>query len=81
MEELCTALQAEKEADVVIWDGGNNDTPFLKASFPPIAWPSDPQPMLPFQAGVGCMLPQHGTDGCMLLRAVLKRRRTHTRLS
>ncbi len=22
--------QAEKEADVIIWDGGNNDTPFLK---------------------------------------------------
>ncbi len=22
--------QAEKEADVVIWDGGNNDTPFYK---------------------------------------------------
>ena len=23
-------LQAEKEADVIIWDGGNNDTPFFK---------------------------------------------------
>ncbi|MFQ5486124.1 MAG: GTPase, partial [Desulfobacterales bacterium] len=23
-------IQAEKEADVVIWDGGNNDTPFFK---------------------------------------------------
>ena len=23
--------EAEKEADVIIWDGGNNDTPFLKA--------------------------------------------------
>ncbi len=22
--------EAEKEADVIIWDGGNNDTPFLK---------------------------------------------------
>jgi len=25
---LCA--QAEKEADVIIWDGGNNDTPFYK---------------------------------------------------
>ena len=24
---------AEKEADVVIWDGGNNDTPFYKTGF------------------------------------------------
>ena len=23
--------QAEKEADVIVWDGGNNDTPFFKA--------------------------------------------------
>jgi predicted GTPase len=23
--------EAEKEADVIIWDGGNNDTPFLKS--------------------------------------------------
>ncbi|MCK7519130.1 MAG: hypothetical protein MZV64_16080 [Ignavibacteriales bacterium] len=23
--------EAEKEADVIIWDGGNNDTPFYKA--------------------------------------------------
>ncbi|MFH1874340.1 MAG: cyclic 2,3-diphosphoglycerate synthase [Pseudomonadota bacterium] len=23
--------QAEKEADIIIWDGGNNDTPFLKS--------------------------------------------------
>ncbi len=22
--------EAEKEADVVVWDGGNNDTPFFK---------------------------------------------------
>ena len=22
--------QAEQEADVVVWDGGNNDTPFYK---------------------------------------------------
>ena len=22
--------EAEKEADVIIWDGGNNDTPFIK---------------------------------------------------
>jgi len=22
--------QAEKEGDVVIWDGGNNDSPFFK---------------------------------------------------
>ncbi|MEJ2220619.1 MAG: GTPase, partial [Desulfobacterales bacterium] len=22
--------EAEKEADVIIWDGGNNDTPFYK---------------------------------------------------
>jgi len=24
--------EAEREADVIIWDGGNNDTPFLKAN-------------------------------------------------
>lgn len=23
--------EAEKEADVILWDGGNNDTPFYKA--------------------------------------------------
>ena len=23
-------LQAEKEADVIIWDGGNNDMPFFR---------------------------------------------------
>ena len=22
--------EAEKEADVILWDGGNNDTPFYK---------------------------------------------------
>jgi predicted GTPase len=26
-------LQAETEADVVVWDGGNNDVPFYKADF------------------------------------------------
>jgi predicted GTPase len=25
--------EAEKEADVVVWDGGNNDTPFYKSDF------------------------------------------------
>jgi predicted GTPase len=25
--------EAEKEADVVLWDGGNNDTPFFKSDF------------------------------------------------
>lgn len=25
--------EAEKEADVIIWDGGNNDTPFYKTNF------------------------------------------------
>jgi imidazolonepropionase-like amidohydrolase len=28
--QICGNLQAEKEADVIIWDGGNNDTPFYK---------------------------------------------------
>ncbi|MDE1870568.1 MAG: GTPase, partial [Candidatus Micrarchaeota archaeon] len=23
-------VQAEKEADVILWDGGNNDAPFIK---------------------------------------------------
>lgn len=27
-------MQAEKEADVIIWDGGNNDTPFYKPGAP-----------------------------------------------
>ncbi len=25
-----SSTQAEKEADVILWDGGNNDTPFIK---------------------------------------------------
>lgn len=29
-EHWAGGLQAEKEADVIIWDGGNNDTPFFK---------------------------------------------------
>ena len=25
--------EAEKEADIIVWDGGNNDTPFLCARY------------------------------------------------
>ena len=30
MRDWSGSPQAEKEADVIIWDGGNNDTPFFK---------------------------------------------------
>lgn len=29
---------AEEEADVVIWDGGNNDTPFFRPGGQLVAW-------------------------------------------
>lgn len=30
VKQFALCAQAEKEADVIIWDGGNNDTPFYK---------------------------------------------------